>query len=199
MKQQQIVIIHGGDSFDTRRSYLRSLRKWPVTIESFLPKNGWKGRLQKDLGIKFKVLQPRMPNSNNASYEDWTIWFERMFPFLHQNVILVGHSLGAAFLIKYLTDYNFTKKIKALILVAAPHNHGEVGDFKIPRSLRRMEKQVKQIYFFHSPDDPIVPFSELKIYSKALPNSTAIILNKRRHFNQVKFLELVKLLKGMLR
>lgn len=195
--KKQVVVIHGGDSFDNRRNYLRSLRWWPVTINSFLSRRDWKADLPNALGPRWQVLQPRMPNSSNARYVEWKIWFERMLPFIRQGVILVGHSLGAAFLVRYLATHKYPKNIKAVILVAAPHNYGEVGDFCIPLSLRRLTRQCKNVFFFHSPDDPIVPFSELSVYAKALPSATTMVLKKRGHFNQARFPELVKILKNL--
>lgn len=196
--KQQVVVIHGGDSSPTQKKFLRSLRTQFVSVTSFLPRKGWKARLQKDLGQKFQVLLPQMPNKSNAKYIEWKIWFKRMFPFLHHGVILVGHSLGGMFLAKYLAENTFPKKITAVVIIAAPHNQtAELDSFKIPKSLRRLAKQTQHIFLFHSPNDPFVPFSELGVYVKALPKAQLMVIKKRQHFNQETFPELVRLIKRL--
>lgn len=196
--KRQIVLIHGGDSFRTRKDYVRSLRTRPVALETFRSKSGWKSTLPNTLGPKFQVFSPQMPNKANARYAEWKIWFERMIPYLHHNVILVGHSLGGMFLAKYLAENTFPRRITAVILVAAPHNKtADIGDFRLPKSLARFSRQSKNIYLLHSPDDPIVPFSELGVYARALPQAKTIVVQRRGHFNQERFPELVRLIKRL--
>lgn len=190
---KQVIVIHGGDSFNTYEEYLNSLKNWPVKKDSFMPKYDWKTTLQEKLGSEFEILQPRMPNKQNSKYSEWKIWFERMFPFMYEEVILVGHSLGAMFLVKYLADNTLPNKIFALHLVAAPHNKtADIGDFAVPEDLSNISKQVKDIYFYHSKDDPIVPFSELAVYQKALPNAESITFDNLGHLFQAEFPELIE-------
>ncbi|MCX6811405.1 MAG: alpha/beta fold hydrolase [Candidatus Berkelbacteria bacterium] len=194
--KKQIIVIHGGDSFKTYKEYLNSLKNWEVKIDYFRPRKDWKTTLQDELGEKFDVLLPRMPNKSNAKFIEWKIWFERMFPFLNKEVILIGHSLGGMFLAKYLSENDFPKHIKQLHLVAAPHNKtGDIADFLIPKSLNRLSKQAENIYFYYSQDDRIVPITEMKEYKKQLPNAQFFIFKDRGHFKQEKFPELIKLLK----
>lgn len=192
----QVVVIHGGDSFRTHEEYVRFLRDFPLTIEQVRPKRDWKSFLPEALGEGYDVLAPIMPNKTNARYAEWALWFEKMFPFLQDGVILVGHSLGGMFLAKYLAEHVFPRRIGALLLVAAPHNHsGEVGDFILPESLDGVARQVDKIFFFHSTDDDVVPFSELAEYQKQLPNASAMTFTDRGHFNQPKFPEIVHCIK----
>lgn len=52
---------------------------------------------------EFKVIKPEMPNKDMARYSAWKLWFEKHLPFLDsEKLIVIGHSLGAIFLIKYL-------------------------------------------------------------------------------------------------
>ncbi|MBI4449481.1 alpha/beta fold hydrolase [Candidatus Uhrbacteria bacterium] len=191
--KQQVVVIHGGDSFRTHEEYLQFLRDFPFTIESARPKRDWKSLLPSVLGEEYDVLAPAMPNKTNARYEEWSIWFEKMFPFLEDGVIFIGHSLGGMFLAKYLAEHVFPRRIGALFLVAAPHNHsGEVGDFTLPESIDSVDRQVQHIFLFHSADDEIVPFSELAVYAKQLPKAVTTSFSDRGHFNQSEFPELIR-------
>ena len=73
---KQVVVIHGGDSFDTYEQFIDSLKNWDVSLETFLPRTpDWKANLQSDLGSEYQVLTPSMPNKSNARYEEWKIWF----------------------------------------------------------------------------------------------------------------------------
>jgi len=195
--KKQIIVIHGGDSFKNHQEFLDFLKNFEVSLDDFRPRRDWKTNLQDELGDKFDVLLPRMPNKSNAKYIEWKIWFERMLPFLNKEVILVGHSLGGMFLAKYLSENDFPKKIKQLHLVAAPHNNtGYIADFLIPKSLNRLGKQAANIYFYYSRDDGIVSIAEMEEYKKQLPTAKYIIFKNRGHLRQEKFPELVKLLKN---
>ena len=117
--KQQILLIHGGDAFDTYDEYISFLKNFELDLEG-LKKKGWKNSLQDKLGEGYDVIMPRMPNAFNARYSEWKIWFEKIINLLDNEVILVGHSLGGIFLVKYLAEEDFPKSVKATFLVAAP-------------------------------------------------------------------------------
>lgn len=85
-----------------------------------------------------------MPNGNNAQYIEWKIWFERLLPFLNDGVILIGHSLGGIFLAKYLSENNFSIKVRAAILIAAPFDalgmKESLSQFKLLSPLENFKK-----------------------------------------------------------
>src|SRR5690606_1226274 len=135
--KHQVILIHGGDSFNSYNEYLNALKTWPAKKDWFLPRqNDWKDNFQSDIGHNFEVFRPQMPNKQNSKYAEWRIWFERMFPFLDDGIVLIGHSLGGMFLIKYLAENKFPNKIISLHLIAPPHNQtADIGDFKLPDNL----------------------------------------------------------------
>lgn len=199
--KRQVVVIHGGKTFDSYEEYIDSLKTREVDIESFKIKKDWKDNLQNSLGDYFEVIQPRMPNGNNAQYIEWKIWFERLAQFLNDEVIFVGHSLGGIFLAKYLSENDFSKKIKATFLVATPFDvtdmNETLGKFKLPPSLEKFKNQGGRIYLVNSKDDEVVPFSNCMSYQKVLPNSRAMIFEGRQHFNQEDFPEIVAEIKNI--
>ena len=192
---KQIVVIGGGDVFPSYDAYLSFLKNFKAeNIDYFKETPNWKSSLQKVLGDEYEVLAPRMPNRSNAKYIEWKIWFEKLFPFLNDEVILVGHSLGASFLTKYLSEERFPKKILATLLVAGPYDSDgerQMVEFTLPDSLSLLEGQGGTIFLYHSKDDPVVVFSELAKYQKALPNAKINVFEDRKHFNQVSFPEIV--------
>ena len=199
--KKQIIVIHGGTTFDTYEEYISYLKNQEVSVEKFKTRKDWKDSLEGELGEDFEIIMPRMPNKTNAHYEEWKIWFERMIPFLNDNVILVGHSLGGIFLAKYLSGNLLPKKIKIVLLVAVPfddtNNMESLSDFTLPASLEKFAEQVKKIYLLHSKDDPVVPFEQVEKYKKVLPNAEIIIFEDKQHFNQESFSEIVGLIKNI--
>jgi len=198
--KKQVLVIHGGDSFVNYKEYLSFLLNYPIELKDLFKKN-WKDFLQEKLGPEYEVIQPQMPNKFNAKYEEWKIWFEKHIPFLENNLILVGHSMGGVFLAKYLSENNLLKKIQATFLVAPPYNVDEgrkLVEFILPESLQRFEKQGGKITLYHSKDDPVVAFLELDKYKKMLPNAEVKIFEDRGHFSDQQFPEIVKDIQNLL-
>ncbi|MCC6290594.1 alpha/beta hydrolase [Candidatus Nomurabacteria bacterium] len=192
--KKQVVVIHGGDTFETREEYLNFLRDYEIDIERYRSdKSDWKPWLRKKLGDGYEVILPVMPNKTNAQFEEWKIWFEKLIPFLDDGVILVGHSLGGDFLAKYLSENKFPKKIAAVFLIAAVHDKDADGynlaTFTLPAKL---DLQTEKVYLYHSKDDSVVPFGDLAKFEKALPTSIPRVFENRQHFNQEELLELAE-------
>lgn len=195
----QVVAIHGGDAFEKYEDYLNYLRTKMITLERIRSAD-WKNNLAKDLGEDFDVFTPKMPNPWNARFSEWKIWFERLIPLLNDEVIFVGQSLGAIFLIKYLSENDYSKSIKATILVGAPYNTPErhpLVDFTLTKPLDGFIKQAGKIIFFHSKDDNIVRIENMERYKKEIPNATCNVLEDRGHFNGGSFPEIVELIKSI--
>lgn len=199
MRKQQIIVIHGGTTFNTHKDYISYLKSKEITLEKLKIRKEWKNNLTTALGDNFEVLLPRMPNTTNARYSEWKLWFERIIPFLNQNIIIIGHSLGGIFIAKYLSENNFPKRIKATILIAAPfdkeNSNEPLVDFALPSSLVKFVEQGGNIYLMQSKDDPIIKFEQVKKYKQALPSAKEIIFHDREHFNQEEFPEIVELIK----
>ena len=183
------------------QDYIDSLKKREVVAEKFKAHKSWRDGLQEKLGEDFEVFAPKMPNGFNAVYEEWKIWFLRLAEFLHDDVVLVGHSLGGIFLAKYLSENTFAKKVRAAVLVAAPFDDNNLneslGDFILPDSLEHFSVQAGRVCLCFSKDDPVVPFSHMGKYKKVLPNAIEMPLENRQHFEQEDFLELVKLINNI--
>ena len=114
----QIVIIIGGMTFKNRKGYLKFLKTRNISIERkiYWTDDYFIGKL----GKNFEVIKPRMPLQDNPRYDEWKIHFEKHFPYLRDNIILIGSSLGGIFLAKYLSENKFPRKILSTYLIAPP-------------------------------------------------------------------------------
>ncbi len=195
----QIIIIHGGMTFKNKTDYLHYLKTREISIEE---KIYWSNEyLKSRLGKDFEIVKPRMPLPDNAKYNEWKIHFERYFPYLRNNIILIGTSLGGIFLARYLSENKFPRKILSTYLICPPFDNtltGEdlVGGFKLKSDLSLIEKNSKNLNLFFSRDDDVVPVSHAKKYQRRLRNARIIIYkSKNGHFKISKFPEIVRMIK----
>jgi predicted alpha/beta hydrolase family esterase len=190
----QVVVIHGGETFDSEEEYLAWLSAATVDLANVRQRR-WKDALAGDLGEEYDVLLLKMPNPSDAKYAEWKIWFEKYLPLLDEKLMLVGHSLGGIFLAKYLSEETIGKDVLATFLIAAPYDDSDaeysLADFTLPRSLAKLSEQSRIVRFYHSTDDPVVRFSDLAKYQSALPYALTSVFGDRAHFNQAQFPELV--------
>jgi predicted alpha/beta hydrolase family esterase len=195
--KKQVVVIHGAEAFDTYEDYLRFLQGYQIkNLDDIKENRGWKSSLAERLGDDYEVVAPRMPNSLNSRYSEWKIWFDKIAPLLNSEVVLVGNSMGSIFLVKYLSENDLKSEIKSLHLAGTPFDaegtNDTLVDFAITTDFRNLEKQVSNIFFYQSKDDPAVPFDNVEKYRKLLPNAHYTIFEDRGHFRQEEFPELVE-------
>ena len=203
----QVLHVHGGETFKTYKSYFAHLLQYELNLEKMEKKGkDWAKHLQKDLGSNYQVIRVIMPNPRNAKYAEWKIWLEKFFPYLEDDIILTGKSLGATFWTKYLSENIFPVKISQLHLVAGPFDNDNkispkgdsynLCDFNHKGDLSLIEKQVAKIFIHHSKDDPIVTFKMLKKYTAALPSAKKLIYTNYGHFSIENFPEILKIIKN---
>ena len=194
--KKQVVVIHGGGVFINYKEYIAFLKKREI---DFRKTGGWKRSLGDKLGKEFEVIMPAMPNYSNVKYIEWKIWFEKLFPFLEKEIVLIGHSLGGIFLARYLSENKFPKKILAMILVAAPYDDKRSitrsSGFALKKDLSKIQDRTEKLIFYHSRNDKSVPFKCFEKYKKLLPKASFKELKGRGHFRQNNFPEIVREIK----
>lgn len=202
--KKQVLYIHGGDAFSKYDDYLNYLRTVPLrNLPGKEAKVLWSSTLAEDLGSDYEVFAPAMPNKVNASYNEWSIWFERHFPYLKDGVTLVGWSLGGMFLAKYLAENNLPFVLGRVFLLAAPCGHyddgqgNDCGTFQFDReTLDKLAKKPFEIAIWHSEDDFVVPFSAAGEFKEALPRAETRFFTDRNHFLVEKFPELLQAIRS---
>lgn len=192
----QVMLINGGATFKPEEEFLSYLKNYVINF----PKHGlrardWTENLWYRLGDDFEVIRPEMPNRSCAKYAEWEVWFEKFFPFLDDGIILIGYGLGGTFLIKYLAQHEFPKKIKALFLIATPFDDNppyyELGSFALPINLEQVYLQADKIRLYHSKDDKSVPYRNVEQLKNSLSPANIRTFADRGHFSQNELPELV--------
>ena len=194
---KQVFIIQGGNSFNSYESYVNDLVTSPIDYDRLKYSPKWFTQGLAQSLTDFDVLTPSMPNKQNAVYDEWKIVFEKLIPHFGDDVQLIGHSLGAMFLAKYLNSNTLPKKVRRVILVSGGYNdqtNEKLGSFEV-LSASGVKNSTDSIHLFHSKDDFVVPFSELAKFQADLSSATSHIFEDRGHFLQPDFPELYTLLK----
>ena len=130
--------------------------------------------LQKALGVEFDVRYPQMPGESDPDMQTWKAKIASELKTRDGEVILVGHSLGGAALLKYLSEEKVEKSIAGLFLLAAPSRDEEnwnFDDLRLPPDLAARLSSIPRIFLYHNRDDKIVPFNHLMLHAARLPRA----------------------------
>lgn len=140
--------------------------------------------LRRGLHEDHVVLYPRMPEPDNPEYELWKLTIDRELSALDDDVILVGHSLGASVLLKYLSEELCEKSILGLFLVAPPFFGGsewEVDEYLLRPDFETNLRQILNIFLYHSRNDNVVPFNHFIRFADKLPQAVSRAFENRGH------------------
>lgn len=190
---KQICIIHGGDTYESKEDFLSHLQSLELDYTRLLYRPRWNNWLGENLP-DFEVLLPSMPNSSSAEYSEWSLYFSKIIPFLRDDAVLIGHSLGAIFLAKYLQEHANRLHFKKVVLVAPPfddESSESLASFRLPKDMTKLASVSDEWILFHSKDDVVVPYGETNKYLEILPNAQAIFFEDRGHINTPTFPELL--------
>ena len=133
--------------------------------------------LQKALGAEYDVRYPQMPGESDPDMQTWKAHIAKKLAALDGRVVLVGHSIGGAALLKYLSEENVDKQIAGLFLIAAPSWDEENWNFeelRLPNDLAAKLSRIPRIFFYHNRDDKVAPFSHLALHAARLPLAVII-------------------------
>lgn len=184
--KQQVVFINGAvpkENFDSYYHFLEN-REYDPYKEKFL---NWNKTLWEKLWEEYEFLRTPSDGIDYADYEAWKIMFEKMIPYLKNEVILVTTSLGSTFILKYIGENEFPVKIKKLFFIAAaisdtPDEKLWSFSFDIDLVYSRVARWSEQIYVYHSRDDVLVPFEQWLELHSYFPEAIFREFDTRGHF-----------------
>jgi predicted alpha/beta hydrolase family esterase len=140
--------------------------------------------LQDVLGAAYDVRCPKMPDEDRPEYGAWKDQIAKELAALDGEVILVGHSLGASMLLKYLSEENVKKPVAGIFLIAPPYWGAEdwgVSEYALQENFASKLPKELPVFFYHSRDDEWVPFAHLALYTEKLPQATIHEFDGRGH------------------
>ena len=124
-------------------------------------------RLSNALGNSYEIIFPKMPYENNPEYEQYKIKIEKELNKINTDLILAAHSLGACFLLKYISEDKIKKEIYGMFLLSTPfwgHGGWEFEGFTMNNELAAKKTSGVRLFFYHGTNDEIVPFSHIILY-----------------------------------
>ncbi|MFW6378624.1 MAG: alpha/beta hydrolase [Nanoarchaeota archaeon] len=195
----QIVIVGGGMTFRSRQDF----KEFLSTLEiSFDQDESWKDSyLDGELESEAEILRPRMPCKENAKYDEWEAYFDRVTEHFRDGCILIGNSLGGIFLAKYLSEHSLSVSVRSLYLIAAPFDdtlgkEDLAGGFELGSDLSRIEQTCEEVTLLYSRDDDVVPEDHAYKYATMLPSAVIKVFeNMNGHFQISEFPDIVRMIK----
>lgn len=166
---QNAIIIHGMPS---KEEYLDP--QFPSASNA-----QWFPWIQKQLAIHGILSQtPEMPEPYDPDYQKWSSVFEQFK--LADDTILIGHSCGGGFLVKWLSENNV--KVGKVILVAPwidpEHEYPKMFDFEI----QDISSRADSIHLFLSSDDDKEMLDSAKILKSKISNLELHEFTDKGHF-----------------
>lgn len=153
--KKQVLFIHGAGGYEEDMKMAASLRDM--------------------FGAAFDMRYPKMPDEDSLEYKAWKNQIAKELAAMDGEVILVGHSLGASVLLKYLSEERVGKPVAGLFLVAVPYwgaEDWEVKEYTLREDFASRLPDEPPIFFYHGRDDEVVPFGHLALYEAKLPWAT---------------------------
>ena len=140
--------------------------------------------LRDTLGSGYDVRSPRMPGEDDPEVGVWKEKIAGELATMDGGAILVGHSVGAHIVLKYLSEVEVEKPVAGLFLVATPYvgtGGWEIEEYALREDFASELPEGLPVFFYHSRDDEEVPFAHLALYAERLPSATIRELDGRGH------------------
>jgi len=152
------------------------------------PEENWFPWLKEKLeSLGHRVIVPQFPTPENQTLRNWFNVFEKYKEAYIPDTILVGHSLGGAFLLRVLEKYNIM--IKAAYLIATPigvlpikNYDGDKLFIAHPFDWEKIKSHAKKFHVFHSDNDPYVCLGNGEQLARRLGTQLTFI-PQAGHFN----------------
>jgi len=123
------------------------------------------------LGNRYQISYPEILSDESAPDFGWTKQIGREISKVNDDFILVGHSLGASMILKYLSENPVNKKIEGIFLIATPFWSGKEewkAGLKLKSNFATKLPVDVPIFLYHCQDDEEVPFSHFGRYKREI-------------------------------
>jgi hypothetical protein len=140
--------------------------------------------LKNALGNDYEVNYPKLQSDERVSDFGWPGQIGKEIQHSQQDLIVVGHSLGASLILKYLSETKIEKKISGIFLIATAWWSGDedwVQGLKLRTDFPGKLPSDIPLFLYHSMDDEEVPFEHLALYRQKLPQAIVREIKKGGH------------------
>lgn len=167
MNKKRVYIIHG----------------WEGT-----PDSNWFPWLKDQLDAKgFDVIVPSLPDTNYPICSNWLECMKKLIGEVNADTYLIGHSLGAIAILRFLESLPEGQKIGGAVFVAGFSESLGFREtesfFAEPLNYKKIKKTSEKFIAINSDDDPYVPARKGEILRDKL-GAEFIIVPKGNHFNE---------------
>ena len=129
--------------------------------------------LTRYLGGDYRIHYPLLPTESTPNFGRLE-QIAREMELLPDPIVLVGHSLGASMLLKYLSEFPAQKEIKGVFLLATPLWKGPEAwksGFKLRPDFPCGLPEGLPLYLYHCRDDEVVPLTDFASYRTMVPGA----------------------------
>ncbi len=183
------IIVHGSNSSEksSKEGKPENLRHWKPWLKKKLEEN------------RIQTSNDLYPEDWLPDYDKWKNVFEKNN--INENTILVGHSAGTAFILRWLSESK--QKVDKVILIAPSivktekyKRLSKLKDFEYDSNLKKLFNEI--VVFYSDDDNEHIIESAKQIHSKL--GGKLILLKGRGHFcfEDMKTEEFPELLKNIL-
>ena len=153
------------------------------------PDANWFPWLKKEIeGKGHEVIIPHFPTPLDQSLESWMRTISKYKNKISEETVMIGHSLGAAFILNYLEGAN--KKIKAAFLVAGffksiGSEYDKLNETFINKNFdwKKIKGNCEKFFVISSDNDPYIPLEINKELAR-LVNAELKIIHNGGHLNK---------------
>jgi len=135
-----------------------------------------------------EVYVPTFPTPAGQTLQAWLYVFALYREFLKKDSIIVGHSVGCAFILSVLEGLNFSIKagffVSPFLGFLSNMEFDKVNKTFVTRDFNwnNIKKNCQDFHFYHSDDDPYVDVSKAREFTRKLYMDVEIIKGGG-HFN----------------
>lgn len=142
--------------------------------------------------LKYNVILPEFPPREGVIYEEWKKIFDQYRAYIDSDSIIVAHSIGNEFIIKYMNENDLNTKL--YISLAGFLQYFEREDkqdlnracknFLVSKSeLENFKTKCNKKYSIYSDNDHLVPFEILEQFPKSI-DATSILIENIGHMGK---------------
>lgn len=166
------------------------------------PDENWFPWLKKELESRgHKLFIPRFPTPEGQDLKNWLKTFKEYEKYIKKDTIMIGHSVGAAFILDYLEISN--KSIRSAFLVSGftsllgNPKFDNINKTFVDKGFdwKKIKGNCVSFHLFHSDNDPYVPLGLAEDLARNL-RVPLMTVKGAGHFNAksgyIKFDQLLK-------